>query len=243
MLLSKLQIAGVLSRNNDREARATCARFPWISDDLMHILANDKHSHVRRALAYNSNTPLEILRKLENDVAPHVRDAAAFMLANRELNKEGSSGRDPQAMPEPWIPAGMPADQIEFFAKASVGGLSEGEAEQLLDLGDEWVRAYVAFPDFSFWGQLREPEPFLFGSSILERLLRDESGLVRAALARNPHIPEGFYRVLAVDKDRRVLEMLGENPKTPADILESLAREGHWRLLVSITKNDSVPLH
>ena len=241
-MVSKITIAQELATSTEREARAACARFPWISDDLMRLLSDDKHSIVRAALASNPSASLEILHRLKDDVAPHVREAAQRNISRQAVGNyvdiESASSSDG----EPWIPAGMTEEQAEMLRLTLTGDLSDQLAERLLKLGNEWVRAYLAFPNFAFWGKVKEPSHFTFGPSILDRLLLDESGLVRAALARNPNIPERFYELLATDADRRVQEMLCLNPKTPMAILESLAATGNWRLLECITNNDSVPL-
>jgi hypothetical protein len=100
----------------------------------------------------------------------------------------------------------------------------------------------LAFPDFRFGGQLQEPVSQRVGDGILNALLHDESGLVRAALARNPHIPVDLLKQLALDEDRRVIEMLARNPSASNEILHSLIELDDWRLLVCVAENSSVPL-
>jgi hypothetical protein len=208
----------------------------------MKLFSKDKHSLVRGALASNPNTDLEILRELENDIAPQVRDAAQNNISSRAAGESGEITHLYSPALGPWLPIAMDEDQIKMLHVAFTGNLSEQEASNLLTHGEDWVRASLAFPHFSFWTKLDEPTAFPFGPSILDRLLCDESGVVRAALARNPHIPKGFYEILAKDQDRRVPKMLCQNPNTPMEILESLAKQDNWELLVSMTQNDSLPM-
>jgi hypothetical protein len=136
----------------------------------------------------------------------------------------------------------MAQEQIAMIDLALSESLTEEQAKELLEKGSDWVRAYLAFPNFSFGAKLSEPVSQRFGPSVLNSLLNDESGLVRAALARNPLIPVDFYRQLALDEDRRVIEMLARNPSTPQEILQSLTERDNWHLLVCVAENSSVPL-
>jgi hypothetical protein len=208
----------------------------------MELLSRDKNSVVRECLAGNQSTPEHLLRALELDIAPHVQDAARYNLTRRAPNSELWSDSVNDLPAERWYPVGMSEEQIAMIDLALSESLAEEQAKELLEKGSDWVRAYVAFPNFSFGAKLREPESQRVGPSILNSLLTDESGLVRAALARNPLIPVDFYKQLALDEDRRVIEMLARNPSTPQEILQSLTERDNWRLLVCVAENSSVPL-
>jgi hypothetical protein len=136
----------------------------------------------------------------------------------------------------------MSEEQIAMINLALSENLTEEQAKELLQKGSDWVRAYLAFPNFSFGAKLREPVSQRVSPSILNSLLNDKSGLVRAAVARNPLIPVDFYKQLAADEDRRVIEMLARNPSTPQKILQSLTERDNWRLLLCVAENSSVSL-
>lgn len=241
-MLTKSAIAQLLSTNPDKEARASCATFSWLPQDLMELLSRDKNSVVRECLARNQNTPEHLLRALELDIAPHVQAAAKYNLTSREPDSESLSQSANDLPTERWYPVGMSEEQIAMIDLALLESLTEEQAKELLQKGSDWIRAYVAFPNFSFGAKLREPVSQRVGLSILISLLNDESGLVRAALARNPLIPVDFYKQLALDEDRRVIEMLARNPSAPLEILQSLTERDDWRLLVCVAENSSVPL-
>jgi hypothetical protein len=241
-MLTKTAIANLLSTHPDKEARATCASFSWLPQDLMALFATDKNSVVRECLARNQSTPELILRTLQLDIAPHVQDAAAYNLKRREPDLEVSPAQVVDLPAKRWYPIGMSEEQISMIDLALAESLTEEQARELLDNGSEWVRAYLAFPDFRFGGQLQEPVSQRVGDGILNALLHDESGLVRAALARNPHIPVDLLKQLALDEDRRVIEMLARNPSASNEILHSLIELDDWRLLVCVAENSSVPL-
>jgi hypothetical protein len=241
-MLTKSDIAQLLSTNPDKEARASCATFSWLPQDLMELLSRDKNSVVRECLARNPSTPEHLLRALELDIAPHVQDAARYNLNRRETDSQSWSDSVNNLPTERWYPVGMSEEQIAMIDLALSESLTEEQAKELLEKGSDWVRAYLAFPNFSFGAKLSEPVSQRIGPSILDTLLNDESGLVRAALARNPLIPVDFYEQLASDEDRRVIEMLARNPSTPLEVLQSLTESHDWRLLVCVAENSSVPL-
>jgi hypothetical protein len=241
-MLTKTAIANLLSTHPDKEARATCASFSWLPKDLMALLATDKNSVVRECLARNQSTPEFILRTLQLDIAPHIQDAAAYNLKRHEPDLEVLHDPVVDLPAKRWYPIGISEEQITMINLALAESLTEEQAKHLLDNGSEWVRAYLAFPDFSFGGQLHEPVSQRVGDGIFNVLLHDESGLVRAALARNPHIPVDFYKPLSLDEDRRVIEMLARNPSAPNEILQSMTKLDNWRLLVCVAENSSVPL-
>jgi hypothetical protein len=241
-MLTKSSIANLLSTHPDKEARATCASFPWLSKDLMVLFATDKNSVVRECLARNKSTPEYLLRTLQRDIAPHVQDAAAYNLKRREPALDEHSNAVAGLPTKGRYPIGLPEDQVSMIDLALSESLTEEIAKELLENGSEWVRVYLAFPGFSFGAQLHEPVSLRFGENILNALLYDESGLVRSALARNPHIPVDFYRQLALDKDLRVIEMLARNPSAPKEVLQSLTELDNWRLLVCVAENSSVPI-
>lgn len=241
-MLTKSAIANLLSKHPNKEARASCASFSWLSLDLMEHFATDKNSVVRECLARNQSTPELLLNKLLLDIAPHVQAAAAYNLKRREPDLEVIPEPEVDDSAHRWYPIGMSEDQIAMLDLALADSLTEEQAKELLDKGSEWVRAYLAFPDFSFGGHLNEPGSQRVGEGILKALLNDESGLVRAALARNPLIPIDFYGQLALDEDRRVIEMLARNPGAPREVLQSLIERDNWRVLVCVAENSSVPL-
>jgi len=49
----------------------------------------------------------------------------------------------------------MSEEQIAMIDLALSESLADDQALELLNAGSEWVRAYLAFPDFSFGSQLR----------------------------------------------------------------------------------------
>ena len=236
-MLSRTEIAEKLAIHPEREARARCAGFQWISPSLMLKLSTDKHSLVRQCLARNPNTPKELLETLLNDVAPHVQTDALWNLNRSSKENVGTPDSLVSKIVEPYIPSGLDSTTIESIFLAHKKQLSPQEVETLIDSPSEWVRAYLVFPYFSFGAQLPDPKSLRVDTDQLNRLAKDNSGLVRSAVARNPLVPDTYLLELANDREFRVRSMICQNTSTPAVILETYFQGDEWRLWVEMVSN------
>jgi hypothetical protein len=236
-VLKRTAIAEKLAVHPTREARATCASFPWISQSLMLKLSTDKHSLVRQVIARNPNAPKEILQTLLGDVAPHVRTSAHWNLNRSSDEKFAATDSSGSKIFEPYIPLGLDSTVIESIHLAHNKKLSDQEVERLIDSPNEWVRAYLMFPYFSFGPKLPEPDSLRINKDQLNRLANDASGLVRSAVARNPLVPETYLIELAKDREFRVRSMICQNKSTPEKILDAYFQGDEWRLWAEMVAN------
>ena len=236
-MLNRTAIAEKLAVHPEREARAACASFPWISRSLMLKLSTDKHSLVRQCLARNPNAAKEMLETLLGDIAPHVRTSAHWNLNRLSEGKVATPYSSGSKIVEPYIPLGLDSTAIESIHLAHNKNLSELEVERLVDSPNEWVRAYLMFPYFSFGTELPEPDSLRINTDQLNRLANDDSGLVRSAVARNPLVPETYLIELAKDREFRVRSMICQNKSTPEKILEAIFQGDEWRLWAEMVSN------
>lgn len=235
-ILTRSYIAEKLANHSDRNARATCAAFTWISQELLERLSEDKWSIVRLCTAMNRFTPKQILEKLTGDVAPHVREASRLTL---DFLTRPETPYVPDVS-EYNVPIGLSDELGQQFKLARQSDLSQSEIRELLSSRSEWVRTNLAFPYFAFATKLTEPKALRLDPESLVKLANDESGLVRAALARNPLVPKEILESLAGDTDSRVIDMLASNPSTPKEILISMLETDNWRVWVSLTNNAAI---
>ena len=108
---------------------------------------------------------------------------------------------------------------------------------------DEYVRAIVA--NFGFCKDIslasykvREPIPY----RILKRLSRDESPIVRAAVAYSYLATREILNVLATDHEEIVRKAVACNPLTPPSSLDTLSSDESLVVLEGLATNTSAPL-
>ncbi len=76
----------------------------------------------------------------------------------------------------------------------------------------------------------------------LYRFARDEDPVVRAAVVKNPSTPIELLRTLSEEDTSLGMKLcLGQNHRTPADILEKLATDKSERVRFVVAQNSSTP--
>lgn len=241
MTISREKITAQLARSTDKRARAIAAGFPWITGEMMEQFSGDKNSIVRSCVASNPAISTSLLRQLTSDIAPHVRGAASAALAIRENSPLEKALEKDRPGSRTSTDYGLPEPQATFLHEAREDQTTPERLMELLNHGSEWVRVNVGFPNFAFGVELIDPESNRLTAELVKTLVHDESGLVRAAVARNPFTPADSLRMLTGDPDSRVLLMLSSNPSSPIDVLEEISQHGRLHYLKAIAWNPALP--
>jgi hypothetical protein len=241
MTISREKITEQLTRSTDKSARAIAAGFPWITGEMMEQFSSDKNSIVRSCVASNPAISTSLLRQLTSDIAPHVRGAASAALAIRENSPLEKALEKDRPGSRTLTNYGLPEPQATLLHEAREAQTTPERLMELLNHGSEWVRANVGYPNFAFGVELVDPESNRLTADLVTSLVNDESGLVRAAVARNPFTPADSLRMLTGDPDSRVLLMLSSNPSSPIDVLEEISQHGRLDYLKAIAWNAALP--
>ncbi|MHB1762645.1 MAG: HEAT repeat domain-containing protein [Acidimicrobiales bacterium] len=167
----------------------------------------------REAVAWNPNTPGEVLARLAKDEDEDVREAVAW-----NPNTPG------EAL------AGLAEDEDEDV-RAAVAGNPSTPREVLAGLAedeDEDVRAAVA-------GNPSTPREVLAG------LAEDEDEDVRWYVAQSTNTMPEVLAGLAADEDRFVRVAVAQNTSTPGEVLAGLAADEDWHVRWYVAQNPSTP--
>lgn len=208
---------------------------------LLDLISNqdiraDREDAVLVKMGANEATPLNVLRKIASHRSFEVRFSVT---SNKGLPVSERVDILRQAIEE------LPVDSQFFIASLDHSDLPNGiRAKKLAELckgGEE--TPWLAMAQMKHLNM--ETIGFLLGS-------KDED--VQEKLYLNQDLPEAAYRFLAADKDFHYLQILAENPATPADIIENLATntveafeviEGLKKfeyIALSLSRNPSIPL-
>ena len=167
------------------------------SPEMIEELAEDEDKDVRKEVAYNPKTPVDILRKLAGDENEHVR-WGAIQNPNTpvEILRELAEDKDERMRYEV---ARNPNTPVEIL-------------RELADDEDRDVREGVAFnPNTS--------------ADILKKLAKDENWEMRQEVASNPNASADILKKLAEDKHFLVRQEVAKNPNTPIEVLRKLAKD------------------
>lgn len=167
-------------------------------------ILSERENQFLAKLGANESTPLPILRK----IASHKDLAVSFSVtSNKTLGVAERVDVLRKALE-------LPVNSELFLAAVDHDDLPNGiRTKQLAELSkSEDISLRLAM------STMRNLNMETVGV-----LLGTKNDDVQENLYRNEHLPEGAYRFLAADKDFHYLQILAENPATPADIIENLA--------------------
>lgn len=229
---------------------------------FLTALAESPDYIVRRGVAKNRNTPIDVLEHLSRDEDQTVRAHVSENLISQgelpqspdtvENDVTGSGGVHGQAeFPETLA---QDADEESREAIARNPNTYWSVLESLALDEDEFVRQEVASNpnapvhvlqtlagdedvDVRMCVALNPSTPV----KVLEALSRDEEELVRQEVARNRNSPVNVLEALAHDDDE-VRENLADNPAIAPEILDILARDKNPSVQISVALNPRTPL-
>lgn len=178
---------------------------------LLDDLAGRSDEQIRVNIAFNRNTPEEILIRLADDPSEKVRMQVA------ERNDLTSDILDVLSSDE----------QYKVRRHVSRDPRTSQEAlERLSRDKDDEVRENVAYNPFTSY-------------SVMTQLSSDEAPVIRRGVASNRHAPPELLSKLSEDHDVEVREAVARNRATPGDVLTSLSDNPYMRPFVA--KNPSTP--
>jgi hypothetical protein len=191
------------SPEKEEEIRKVLASNVNTPTSVIRSLINDDSADVRLTLARNLTIPNSVIADLTHDLSPHVRLALAYNVnIPRNVREELLTG----------LLASLDKDiQLEAL-----------DSDELPDN----VRA-VALTELSFedkkdyWNDLAALR-HLDMDTVRSLSLKGDAE-VKKALFNNENLPAPAYELLAQEESFHLLELLGDNPGVPQDILESLA--------------------
>lgn len=235
-----------LARDPSPGVRARVAARTW--DEPPGELASDRHPAVRRALARSTRSPETLARLLrdedetvlaracENPLLPADAATAIAALGTSTLARRALA-RNPHA----------PAEALALCLTAAEPGVRQAAAENdatpqdlllLLRMAtrDPWLGCASSYQTRAMRYTLDEQRRLLELGPFAHELLADGRDL-------DPGTCEAIHR-RARGADRHgetVRRSLAGNARTPAAILETLARDGAWEVRAAVAGNPSTP--
>jgi hypothetical protein len=202
----RIRISAILNNKRNRK-------------EVFQLLATD--SIFRRLVAKNSNTPVELLKKLATDEDSVVRrDVAGNSNTPGELLKKLATDKDLGVSIEVALSSNTSVELLkklatdkESYVRLAVAKNSNTPTELLKKLEadkDSDVHRAVA-------GNSNTP------LELMKKLVTDKDSDVRREVAKNSNTPVELLKKLATDKDSDVRKAVARNPSTPLKILKRLA--------------------
>jgi hypothetical protein len=188
----------------------------------------------REDLAYNPNTPLEILTLLARD-----EDVVVRLIARTTLKEgEGPSVIELDAIHRDAVRCGVP---VGHTAAAACAGYKTAHPVYKSAHPDKVLKVT---PDLSKLPHQERKDLAQNPNTppeTLTLLARDENEDVRCYVAQNPNTPPEILTLLARDKDGDVRWGVALNHNTPPEILTILARDEYWGVRCGLADNPNTP--
>ena len=191
--------------------------------DVLPTLAGDQRVEVRKALAWNPQTPAEVLRTLVLDEEEWKKDPAHQPMPLEELR-----GLAPDANPEHLLKESLGEYTWVLEAVAKHPQTPVEVFPILAQSEDKDVREQVA-------GNEQTP------ITVLQTLLLDKDERVRRTVAENPQLPMALLQRLAQDQDVGIRRAVARNEQTPIVLLRTLAQDASWAVRAAAVLNPHTP--
>ena len=236
-----------MEKKDSEMQRRLAAAHPEASANLFRELAADKSASVRKAVALNFNTPLEVLWGLVEEYPELCVENEAFRLAivvdlgalHRAPEKALEVLLKQKQVPEPWLRWGSRHEGYRVRVAVAEHSSTPVEVLELLATDDSWkVRKAVA----------EHPSA---PAEALEQLAGDDFLAVRKAVAVNPSSPREVLEQLAADHDwvsKYVRWAVAANSQAPVEVLGELVvkensdiRQVARRTLLLAIRREEVP--
>lgn len=182
--------------------------------DILTKLAESHYRLIRKLVAENPSTPVNVLEKLSKDIDTNVKAGVA---SNPSATKD--------------ILEKLANDKANSVKNTAKNNLS---TKYKLVLKDEDIDL-----DNMSTSKKEDLAVNTKDENILRKLSKDDSGWVRRYVALNKNTPVDILRELAEDKGLR--NLLANNPNTPVDILEKLAGDGDKWTRKELASNPNTP--
>ena len=191
-----------ISRSWDWHVRRKLAWNPDTPEEILQFLAKDAVQWVREAVAGNANVSVQSLTRLADDSSGFVRAAVA-------LNSKATAELLEMMVTDEMVDYDSDMQKNRYLVKEAVAKNPNIDLEPLAFLArdsDEHVRAAAA------------SNPLLT-SDLMAKLAKDVSWLVRNNIAKNPSTHEELLIYLSEDRILDVRATVALNPKTPSSAL------------------------
>ena len=209
----RTQVLTELAKNKDIDERRYIARYSD-SPVILAMLARDEVSDVRRDVAKNLASPIEVLTTLGKDKETLVRWAVAENPATPAINLTGLAKHKSE-----FVRQGVAKN-----CTASADVLSALATDEVKD-----VRCAVASNPAT-------------PTMALSLLAQDQSKEVRRAVATNSSTPKEDLSLLAKDEDPDVRKAIARNPVTSVEVLSRLASDENAKVCSNAAENSTTPL-
>jgi len=240
-------------RTDDVALRLALAGNPLMPSGALDVLAMDKSSKIRLAVAENPAATVEVrrtlLHELAADVDPEVRlsvakSAVTAIVDMTALAKDRNVKVLCAVAENPIISSGLRASVLEILSKsddpsglllvakspdapAAVSAFSD-----LLQCSDQNVIIAIA-------ENIGMPESERLAA--LKVLAASEDFNAKWSVASNELTPPPVLDSLAKETNRRLLEAVAKNPATPVLTLQYLAKNNEWSVRCCVAENPSTP--
>lgn len=200
----RIRISAILNNKRNRK-------------EVFQLLATD--SIFRRLVAKNSNTPVELLKKLATDEDSVVRrDVAGNSNTPGELLKKLATDKDLGVSIEVAKNSNTPVELLEKLATDKDSGVRMAVAVNS-NTPDELLEKLATDKDSVVRRAIAGNTPV----ELLKKLATDKERYVRVAVALSSNTSVELLKKLATDKDSDVRKAVARNPSTPLKILKRLA--------------------
>lgn len=203
-------------RTADLKTRLTLAQANDTPVDVLAQLVDDENVEVRRAIALNPNASEEILRKLSIEFSEEVVQNPIFKILLLEH-------------PDSFF-VSLSLARSKTTSLETLERLAQSDSEDILIA----IGSNPKTPAHVLTALVEHP-PALSGYRYWEP---GDCYYVYTAIAQNPNIPISLIRKIA--SQRLVsIKTLAKNPRTPADVLESLITCQQKEALLELAKNSA----
>lgn len=190
-------------------------------------ILSERENQFLAKLGANVNTPLPILRK----IATHEDFAVSFSVtSNKTLGVSERVEVLRKALE-------LPAESEFFLAALDHDNLPNGIRTKKFA---ELCKSEDGVP----WDKVAQMRHLDMETTGFLLILGNKEDKIKEILFSNPNLMEGAYRFLATETDFHYLQVLAENPGTPADITDRLASNAidAFELIESLKKFEVIAL-
>jgi hypothetical protein len=201
------------AKDSSSRIRAAVAQSPHADAPTLSALATDSEFEVRACVARHASTPSEVLGALADDSFDEVITAVAenphTPLTVLEKFLSGTHLQKLHVAKNPAL-----TDEILKKALTQAMELTEDQDETWEEMrGDTSLRGWIA-----------ERTPL--SAELISILSQDPYQWVRAAVAKNPSVPDSVLAQLALDPEESVRSSVVDNPSASADTKATAALLG-----------------